>query len=88
MEFRISSAELAHSLGDILERVSERGDSFAIERDGTMFARVVPAPERMMTLREFFTAWRGAMGAPDPEFADVLEAVSRADYPPGGHWAS
>jgi len=87
MEHRISATELARSLGDVLARVRYRGDSFVVERNGTTVARVVPAVEGSpTTLGEFVAAWRAA-GQPDPEFADVLERVNRADRPPENPWA-
>ena len=88
MEHRISATELARTLGDVLARVRYRGDSFAVERNGTTVARVVPAPDgSATTLREAFAAWRAA-GEPDRDFAEALERVNRADRPPEDPWAS
>lgn len=85
MERRISATELARSLGDVLARVRYRGDSFVVERNGKTVARLVPAAERTATLGEALDAWRAA-GPPDPEFADLLELVNRADRPPDNPW--
>jgi antitoxin (DNA-binding transcriptional repressor) of toxin-antitoxin stability system len=88
MEHRITTLELASSLDAVLARVQRDRDSFAIEDSGTTVARVVPAPRPGMTLREFVTVWRETMGPPDPEFADALESVNRADRPSEDPWDS
>lgn len=86
MEHRISATELARTLGDVLARVRYRGDSFVVERNGTTVARLVPAAEgSATTLGEALEAWRAA-GPPDPDFADLLELVNRADRPPDNPW--
>lgn len=88
MEHRISATELARTLGDVLARVRYRGDTFLVVRNGKTVARVVPAPEgSSSTLGEAIAAWRAA-GPPDPEFADILERVNRADKPPENPWDS
>lgn len=87
MEHKISSAELARKLGDILGRVRYRGDSFVVERNGDPIARLVPLPEKAVSsLREALAAWQGA-GEPDLTLADDLERIGAADRPPGNAWA-
>jgi prevent-host-death family protein len=88
MEHRISATELARRAGDILGRVRYRGDSFLVERNGELVARVVPVSEYpAATLRDAAEAWIGA-GSRDDGFADDLEKVSAADLPPEDPWAS
>jgi antitoxin (DNA-binding transcriptional repressor) of toxin-antitoxin stability system len=83
-----SSVELARKLGDVLERVRYRGDSFLVERSGAAVARLVPMPGAAAgSVREALTAWRAA-GTPDPEFAALLERVGAADRPPDDASAS
>ena len=82
VEGRISATELARRLGDILNRVRYRGDSFIVERNADPVARLVPVPGKATaTLREALAAWRGA-GKPDPGFAADLERVGNADRSP------
>lgn len=88
MEHRLSSTELARSLGDVLGRIRYRGDSFVIERNGTPVARLVPFAEEAPTrLHEAVAAWREA-GSAEAGFADDLEAVMAEDRPPESEWAS
>jgi antitoxin (DNA-binding transcriptional repressor) of toxin-antitoxin stability system len=44
MENLISATELARQLGDVLGRVRYRGESFVIQRNGIVVARLLPAP--------------------------------------------
>lgn len=88
MESSISATELARRLGDVLGRIRYRGDSFVVERNGKPIARLTPlsggtAGSALDGLR----AWREA-AAPDPELADDLERVNRADRPPENPWGS
>ena len=88
MEYRISATELARRAGEILGRVRYRGDSFLIDRNGDPVARISPVPAAPLgTVRELVETWRAA-GAPEPTFADDLEAVGAADAPPELPWAS
>jgi antitoxin (DNA-binding transcriptional repressor) of toxin-antitoxin stability system len=87
MEYRISATELARKLGDVLGNVRYRGDSFVVERSGDPVARLGPLPGPRASLREAFAAW-AASGAPDPDFADILERVEAADHPPDDAWGS
>jgi antitoxin (DNA-binding transcriptional repressor) of toxin-antitoxin stability system len=86
MEIRISATELARKLGDVLGKIRYRGDVFVVERNGEPVAQIGPLPSRSpATLGELFRAWRAA-GPPDPDFADDLERVNRADRPPSNPW--
>lgn len=88
MEHRISATELARTLGDVLARIRYHRDSFLVERNGDVVARLAPVPEGApTTLREALAAWRAA-GPPDSEFADALELVNDLDWPPDEPWVS
>lgn len=78
MEHRISSTDLARSLGDVLGRVRDLGDSFIVERNGEPVARLSPLSEGVRaTVREGLRAWAEA-GPPDPSFAEDLERIEVA----------
>jgi prevent-host-death family protein len=88
MESVISATDLARQLGDVLGRVRYRGESFVIQRNGVVIARLLPAaPDRRATLAEAFRRWRAA-GKPEPEFAETLERVAAADRVPENPWGS
>ncbi len=87
MDTRVSATDLVRSLGDVLGRVRFRRESFLVERNGEPVARVVPVPERAMTLGEFVRLWHEA-GATDPDFAADLDEVDRSDVPPDDPWGS
>lgn len=88
MEHRISATELARTLGDVLGKVRYRGDTFIVERNGDVVARVTPVPEGSpTTLREAFAAWSSG-GEPEAAFADDLAKVGAADLPPSDPWDS
>lgn len=84
----ISATTLARQLGDILGRVRYRGDSFVIERNGVIVARLLPAEGAPRgTLTEAVRSWREA-AEPEPEFAAALERIGAADSEPGNPWGS
>ncbi len=88
MEHRVSATELVRALGDVLNRIRYRGDSFVIEKNGDPVARMAPIAEAPAgRLGEAISAWKHA-GESDPDFADVLEHVSAADTPPETPWGS
>lgn len=88
MEHRISATDLGRRVGDVLGRIRYRGDSFLVERNGELVARVVPVAEHpAATLREAAAAWTGA-GPGDDAFADDLERVMATDLAPEDPWAS
>lgn len=83
---RISATELARNLGDILNRVRYRGDTFLVERNGKPVARIMPLPGTPgASAREALAAWCAA-GAPDPAFAEDLERIGEADRIPEDAW--
>ena len=83
---RISSTELARSIGEILGRVRFRGESFVIERNGKDVACLGPLPDLPVgDIRDVLTAWIEA-GERDPELADQLEALDRQDLPAEDPW--
>lgn len=87
MELHITATELARKLGEVLGKVRFRRDTFVIERNGEPVARLSPSPIAPgASLGEALRAWREA-GSPDPDFADDLERVNRADRPPRNPWA-
>ena len=87
MEHVISATRLARQLGDVLGRVRYRGESFVIERNGSVVARLLPAQDgRRTSVRNALDAWRDA-GTADSDFAAVLERIGAADVPPGNPWA-
>lgn len=82
----ISSTELARRLGDVLSRVRYRRESFVIERNRRPIARLEPLDDPdATTVREVLEAWRKAGGS-DPQLADDLARVNRADQPPHNPW--
>jgi prevent-host-death family protein len=85
MEKRVAATELARRLGDILNRVRYRGETFVVERNGKAVARIVPIPGAAASLRAAFDAWRAA-GEPDPAFADDLARIGAADRVPEDPW--
>lgn len=88
MEIRISATDLARKAGEILGKVRFRRDTFVIERNGEPVARLVPTAMGSGTaLAEGLRAWREAVSDDDPEFAEVLERVNRADREPEHPWA-
>lgn len=75
METTISVAELERGLADVLDRVRDRGERFAVERDGQRVATIVPAAAKpAMTWAGFVAHLRDAP-RPDDAFADDLEAI-------------
>lgn len=88
MKHRITASALARQLGDVLNRVRYRGDTFIVERHKVPVARIEPAgPSRPATVADALRAWRGDR-KPDPSFADDLERVNAADQPPENPWDS
>jgi antitoxin (DNA-binding transcriptional repressor) of toxin-antitoxin stability system len=88
METVITATALVRQLGDILGRVRYRGETFVIERNGVVVARLTPVePAGRGNLRDALRAWRDA-GPPDPDFADALERIGAADREPGNPWDS
>jgi hypothetical protein len=88
MEYRISATDLARRLGDVLGRIRYRGDSFLVERNGALVARIGP-PEAVTgpTLDDTLDAWDEASHH-DASFADDLERVNAEDRVPEDRWGS
>ncbi len=83
---RVTATALARRLGDILGRVRYRGESFEVERNGVVVARIEPVrPPGSGRLTDALRAWRDA-GEPEPDFADALERVGAADREPANPW--
>lgn len=88
LKIRISSTELARSIGDVLNRVRYRGESFIIERNGKEIAFLSPHQKPVRrSLRDVLRPWLQAAGA-DPEWANLLEKTGREDAPPENPWES
>jgi antitoxin (DNA-binding transcriptional repressor) of toxin-antitoxin stability system len=80
METRITETELAKDLSDVLNRISDRGERFVVERNGEPIATLAPAHvPRGMTVAELFEFLR-TLPRPDDKFADDLEAI-QAEQP-------
>jgi hypothetical protein len=84
---RITATELVRKAGEVLGKIRFRRDTFLIERNGEVVARLSPVPTSGATLAEGLSVWRSS-GPPDPSFADDLERVQKADRPPRNPWAS
>ena len=85
---RITSTQLARSVGDVLARVHYRKESFLVERNGKPVAEIRPPTDHAPpTLRDALEAWANA--APfDPTFAEDLEKLGQEDKPLESPWAS
>ncbi len=86
MNTSISATELARKIGDVLGRIRYRGESFVVERNGVPIARITPLATRSAaSVLEGLQSWREA--APhDPDLADDLDRINRADLPPRNPW--
>lgn len=81
MERSVTATELARNVGEILARVRYQGDSYVIERNGEIIARILPEPpKKEMTVADLVELFRSF--GPDLEFADLLEEINDAEYPP------
>lgn len=77
MSQRVTATDAARRFSDLLNRVRYAGESFVIIRGGEEMGQLVPAePHRPLTLRGLLDILTSE-GAPDPEFADDLEAIQR-----------
>ena len=99
-ETRISSTELARSIGEILGRLRYGGESFIVEKNGEPVAVLRPYPgldrppsrasedrpaQATSSLADVLRAW--AEGDPDPAWADLLKELGRADAPVDDPWS-
>ena len=81
---KITAAELAKSLPDVLDRVKHKGERFIVECDGEPLADISPVePAKSVTFAELFNLLSG-LPRPDDKFADDLEAIqaSQSVTPP------
>jgi antitoxin (DNA-binding transcriptional repressor) of toxin-antitoxin stability system len=86
MATRIGATRLARGLGDVLGRIRYRGESFLVERNGVLVARIEPVtPVRLPSLREVVDAWSSVDA--DSDFAEDLTSVGAADAPAHDPWA-
>lgn len=70
----LTEAAFAERLDELLDRAS-RGEEFALERDGEVFAIVGPPPGTSAVTRGESVAKYPKAPRPDDQFADDLEAV-------------
>lgn len=83
---RISSTELARSIGDILNRIYYRGEAFIVERNGKEVALLTPkAPPKRRSLKEVLAPWLKAQIS-DRDWGDLLEEIGREDKPLENPW--
>jgi antitoxin (DNA-binding transcriptional repressor) of toxin-antitoxin stability system len=75
MSTRISEAELSSRLPEILNRVSNEGESFVIERDGAQVAKLEPAEPFRKVTWAMLAKELGELRSGDPTFADDLEKI-------------
>lgn len=86
MATRIGATKLARGLGDVLGRIRYLGESFLVERNGVLVARIGPVtPARLPRLSEIIDAWSSTEA--DPDFAEDLTKVGAADAPARDPWA-
>lgn len=79
MESIITAADLAARLADILDRVRDRGEHFAIVRDGERIATLAPAgAPSTITMREVVARLGADFVLLDEDFAADLELIQRA----------
>lgn len=70
----------------MLGRIRYRGETFLVERNGVLVAKIGPVtPNTPPRLGELFEAWTSVEA--DPRFADDLQAVGAADTPALDPWA-
>lgn len=82
MESIITAADLAARLADILDRVRDRGEHFAIVRDGERIATLAPAGAPAgVTMREVVARLGADFALLDEDFATDLELIQRAQSP-------
>ena len=80
----IPTTELARHLGDYLARVRYGRDTIVVLKNNAPVAEIRPLQTGEYSLAALLAAW-GEL-PPDPDFADDLAAVSRADAVPANPW--
>jgi antitoxin (DNA-binding transcriptional repressor) of toxin-antitoxin stability system len=81
----VPTTELARHLGDYLARVRYGGTRIVVMKNNTPVAELRALPPESCDLRKFLDICRTV--PVDPEFADDLDVVSRADRPAVNPWA-
>lgn len=72
---KVTATELARQLSDILNRIEYRGESFEIERNGKVIARLGPIElPRPFTMRDFLETVE-RLPRLGSDFADDLEEI-------------
>ena len=82
----ISATDAARHLGDVLARVKQKGEHFLLTKNEQPVAQLIPAAEKRFATGADLMAAFGHLPI-DPEFADDLERVNRADQIPENPWA-
>lgn len=73
MTSRITLAELAERLPDVLERVRTNGESIVVEGDGMALATIAPPPVAKARSWRELVEQLAELPRPDDKFADDLE---------------
>lgn len=77
MATRIAATHLARELSNVLRRIRYRGESFLLEHNDVLVARIEPVkPDKPPRLREVVEAWASVEA--DDQFAEDLAAVGAA----------
>lgn len=80
----VTSTDLVRHFSDYLARVRYGGQTLVVERNNKPVAELRPLPSETCTLRELVEEWQSQ--PPDPEWADALESVNRADTAEENPW--
>lgn len=84
---RVTATEAARNLSDLLNRIRYRGESFEIERNGEVIARMSAATPLGVGLRGFLDLLERLSA--DGSFADDLERVQKEQPAlPSDPWAT
>lgn len=86
MKTVVSATEAARHFGDLLARARFRNEHFVLTKNDRPIAELAPATEAGAPTWEELC--RAVERLPmDPDFADDLESVNRADRPMDNPWA-
>lgn len=80
-ETTLTATQLARSISDILNRVEYRGERFTVERHGRVVATLEPAVSVKRATVGDLIEIANSLPGPDPELADILEAVQAEQQP-------
>ena len=78
MAARITPADLAKRLPEILERVRDRGERFVVEENGAPLATIAPPELGPAKSLQEMAERLASIPWPDEDFADDLEEIHRA----------